>query len=130
MPRRPISLRSTIATNAAYRGIRALMRPVEGGLALDTKSRFFAEDVPHGLVLVKGIALLAGVPTPTCDRVLGWCQAVMGKNYLAGDRLAGRDVGESAAPQAFGIDSITRLMAVSRPTPSGFPTRNPPASPR
>lgn len=126
----PSTLRSSIASNAAYRGIRVPMRPVEGGLALDTNSRFFTEDVPHGLVMVKGVALLAGVSTPTCDRVLEWCQAAMGKEYLAGGRLAGRDVRESAAPQAFGIDNVARLMAVSRPMPSGLPTRNPPASAR
>jgi hypothetical protein len=126
----PSTLRSTIASNAAYRGIRAPMRPVKGGLALDTQSRFFTEDVPHGLVLVKGIALLAGVPTPTCDRVLEWCQAAMEKEYLTDDRLTGRDLGDSAAPQAFGIDSVERLMEISRSTPSELPTRKPPVSAR
>lgn len=36
------------------------------------------EDVPYGLIVIKGIALLAGVDTPYIDRQLYWCQEKMG----------------------------------------------------
>lgn len=117
----PSTLRSTIATNAAYRGIRMPMRAIEGGLLLDTRSRFFAEDVPQGMAMIKGIATLAGIATPTLDGVMTWCQDRMEKQYLIGDRLIGRDIGETAAPQVFGIDSVSRLVEVSRPSNSGPP---------
>ena len=61
------------------------------GLRPDFNSRFFVEDVPDGLVIVKGVAEIAGVETPMLDRVLSWCQGHMSKEYLVGDRLRGRD---------------------------------------
>lgn len=38
-----------------------------------------SEDIPAGLVVIKGIALLAGVDTPTIDAVMYWCQSKAGK---------------------------------------------------
>ena len=111
----PSTLRSAIATNGAYRGIRTPMRPGPDGLLPDFEGRFFGEDIPHGMAIVKGIAEIAGVETPMHDRVLSWCQEHMGKEYLVGDRLCGRDLGETAAPQTFGITDAATL--VERCTP-------------
>jgi hypothetical protein len=111
----PSTLRSAIVTNKAYQGIRAPMRPGPNGLVPDFDSRFFLEDIPHGMAIVKGIAEIAGIETPVHDRVLSWCQERMGKEYLVGDRLCGRDVGETAAPQVFGITDPATL--VERCTP-------------
>jgi hypothetical protein len=40
----------------------------EGKWVLDLKSRYLWEDVPCGLVAMKGVAQLMGVPTPSIDR--------------------------------------------------------------
>jgi hypothetical protein len=106
----PSTLRSTIATNRAYAGIRTPMRQVEGGCAPDFGSRFFHEDIPHGLVVVRGIADLVGVEVPTIDRVLLWAQRQMGREYLRDGRLDGRDIGETGAPQGFGIERAEDLV--------------------
>ena len=37
------------------------------------------EDIPTGLVVIKGIALLAGVETPRIDSLLYWCQERIGE---------------------------------------------------
>jgi hypothetical protein len=104
------SLRGILRTNRAYAGIRTPMVPVPGGFAPDWSSRFFLEDIPFGLVVVRGIAELAGVPTPRIDEVVRWAEGRMGKRYLAGDRLAGPDVAESGAPQRYGIRSLAALL--------------------
>jgi hypothetical protein len=104
------SLHAILRTNRAYAGIRTPMIPVEGGLAPSWSSRFFLEDIPFGLVVIRGIAELAGVPTPAIDEVVTWAQARMGKEYLAGGRIAGRDVAESGAPQRYGIGSLAALL--------------------
>ena len=38
--------------------------------------------VPFGLVVLRGIAELAGVPTPTIDKILLWAQNASGVRYL------------------------------------------------
>jgi hypothetical protein len=109
----PTTLRSTIATNRAYAGIRAPMVPVEGGWLPDPNSRFFHEDIPFGLVVLKGLAALASIPTPTLDAVLGWAQQWMGKRYLEHGALSGADVATSGAPQRFGLDSLSAAVRAS-----------------
>lgn len=42
-------------------------------------SRYMTEDIPYGLLVMKGIAEVAGVETPKIDMVLNWSQKQMGK---------------------------------------------------
>ncbi len=106
----PWTLYSAIRTNGAYKGIRTPMLTVDGGHAPNFGSRFFGEDVPDGLAIVKGVADIVGVGTPRIDEVMGWCQDIMGKEYVVNGRLTGRDVPETAAPQAFGLTDAESLV--------------------
>ncbi|MGZ5058040.1 MAG: NAD/NADP octopine/nopaline dehydrogenase family protein [Methylobacter sp.] len=105
------TLRSCIASNRAYAGIRAPMVEVAGGYVPDFQCRFYLEDVPHGLVVIKGIAELAEVATPTIDKILMWTQEKMGCEYLVDGKLQGKDVRHSGAPQRYGVNSLDGLMA-------------------
>jgi len=107
----PSTLRSAIVTNRAYQGIRTPVTQIDGGVVPDFSSRFLTEDVPHGLAVMKGCAEIVGVGTPELDRVLAWCQERLNKEYLVGDRLIGRDLAETAAPQAFDIHDPQVLVA-------------------
>jgi hypothetical protein len=99
-------------TNGAYAGMRHPMIPIgSGGYAPDFSHRFLSEDVPFGLVVIRGIAELAGVATPQIDRVLCWSQHMMGREYLVGTRLEGRDVASSRAPQRYGF-TLEDILAV------------------
>ncbi|MFQ5858361.1 MAG: NAD/NADP octopine/nopaline dehydrogenase family protein, partial [Anaerolineae bacterium] len=100
------SLQSCFATNRSYAGLRAPMRPTGGGLVPDFQARYLAEDVPYGLVVTRGIAELAGVATPTMDRVIMWAQKCLGKEYLIEGKLQGGDVASSRAPQRYGFESL------------------------
>jgi len=106
----PRTLRSTIASNRAYAGIRAPMLPVEAGWIIDRASRFFWEDVPHGLVVLRGIADLVGVATPMLDEVLVWAQRQMGREYLVDGQLTGCDLPESGAPAVYGVQRLEDLL--------------------
>mgnify|MGYP006427754409 CR=1 FL=1 len=116
--RNPWTLHGAIRTNAAYQGLPTPMVQEADGYRPDFSHRFFAEDVPHGLVIARGVAQIAGVATPEMDRVLDWCQQLMGREYLVDGRMAGRDLYESAAPQAFGIDEAQTLIASVLPARS------------
>jgi hypothetical protein len=99
-------------TNGAYAGMRHPMIDLRGGgYAPDFSHRFLSEDVPFGLVVIRGIAELAGVATPQIDRVLCWSQHVMRREYLVGTQLKGRDVAASRAPQRYGL-TLEGILAV------------------
>lgn len=101
----PSTLYSLLRTNEAYEGIYHPMKPAPDGAAgfvPNFSARLLSEDVPCGLVPIRGAAEVLGVPTPAIDRVIEWAQEKLGREYLVAGRLAGRDVAGSDAPQRFG----------------------------
>jgi hypothetical protein len=113
------TLRSSLVSNRAYQGLRLPARLAAGGAyQVDYNARYLTEDVPFGLIVVRGIAQLAAVPTPALDKVIRWAEIRTGRRYLAGDVLDGPDVAGSRAPQAYGIDSLAALGAWERPRPA------------
>ncbi|CAK0810977.1 unnamed protein product [Prorocentrum cordatum] len=71
----PSTLRGSMNTNSAYRGLTHPMKQeADGTFMPDLKYRYVAEDVPTGLCFTKGVAELIEVPTPTMDKVLMWAQ--------------------------------------------------------
>ena len=51
------------------------------------------------------------IPTPVHDQVLAWSQGHMGKEYIVGSQLNGKDLAETRAPQAYGITSLDALLS-------------------
>jgi hypothetical protein len=97
-------LRRAFNTNKAYNGLKVPTRPAgPDTFAVDFTARYLAEDVPYGLVVLRGIAQLANVATPTIDEVIIWAQTQLGKQYLVDNTLSGSDLAETRAPQAYGI---------------------------
>ena len=66
---------------------------------------------PFGLVVLRGIAELAGVTTPAIDRVLLWAQARLGREYLTGGKLGGADLPATRAPQVYGLQTLAQLLS-------------------
>jgi hypothetical protein len=113
------TLRTALVSNRAYQGLRLpARRAAGGGYQVDYNARYLTEDVPFGLVVVRGIAQLAGVPTPALDEVIRWAESRTGRRYLMNDLLAGPDVAGSRAPQAYGIDSLDALGAWEQARPA------------
>lgn len=106
------TLHYAFVTNRAYAGLRLPTRAVEPNLfAVDFSSRYLTEDVPYGLVVTRGLAELAAVPTPTIDEVIDWAQARLGRCYLLNGHLSGPDLAETHAPQSYGIRNLEELAA-------------------
>jgi len=123
------TLMLAMRTNRAYATIRTPLKQVEGGFTIDVSHRFFQEDVPFGLVILRDLADLCHVKTPYIDEILRWCQGLMGKEYLSADgRLAGRDMRETGAATQFGARSIRELII--NHTASTSSSSSPAASPR
>lgn len=111
------SIYTMLRTNKGYRGLTHPMREVK----VDEKTkylpnfkyRYFTEDIPMGLVVTRGIAELASVPTPHMDDVILWCQEMLGKEYLKDGKLVGKDLHSTRAPQHYGFTSLDDFMEVN-----------------
>lgn len=75
----------------------------------DFDSRYFLEDFPYGLCILKGFAELVGKPTPYMDCILKWYCDIAEKSYYTGDDFNGKDLLETAIPQNYGINSLKEL---------------------
>ena len=105
------NLMTALRTNSGYEGItHPMIRTEEGKHIPDFNHRFLAEDVPFGLVVIRGIAEIAGTPTPCIDKVLSWSQDKLGKEYLVGSSLTGKDLATTRCPQKYGYTTITDLL--------------------
>ncbi len=108
------TLQSAFTSNRSYAGLQAPMRSVDGGLVPDFHARYISEDVPYALIATRGIAELAGVPTPQIDQVIRWAQGCLGQEFLVSGVLRGQDLGASRAPQRYGYQSINSLVESTR----------------
>ena len=92
-------------------------------------SRFFVDDIPHGLCVALGLGEMLGFDLekdmPVMLRVVRRLQGWMGKEYVqpAGKEVRGkgivggaRDMNETSAPQAFGVwtvEDLRRFLSIS-----------------
>ncbi len=109
-----LSETSTIAASLRTGPIRARKAPMlevrPGKFVPNFGYRYLSEDVPFGLVATRALAEIADVKTPTIDEVITWAQSVLKRNYLAGGRLQGADMGDLRVPQNYGISTLTDLI--------------------
>lgn len=104
------SLLTLLRTNSAYQGLVHPMKRLETGFVPDFDYRYITEDIPFGIVILKGIAILVGVATPTMDELINWAQKILGKEYLVDSKLKGKDVKSVRAPQSYGISTLDQLV--------------------
>ncbi|MBO7050594.1 MAG: NAD/NADP octopine/nopaline dehydrogenase family protein [Bacteroidaceae bacterium] len=77
------SLTDKIKSIKAFKGLLApMIQMPDGTFAPDWNNRYFTEDIPYGLLIVKIFASKYEINTPTIDRVLEWAQSGMGKQYI------------------------------------------------
>lgn len=107
------NLMTTMRTLSAYDGLRHPMKTQDDGKFVpDFGYRYTREDIPYGLVVLKGIAEIAGVKTPMMDEVIMWCQGKLEKEYIVDGELKGKDVESSRAPQSYGFKTLDDLFNV------------------
>lgn len=104
------ALTHKISGIASFRGIPTPMLETGGGFIPDFTSRYFTEDIPYGLLIIKGVAVIAGTATPAIDNVLAWAQEMMHKEYLVAGKLVGKDIAEAPIPQNAGIVTTSDLI--------------------
>jgi hypothetical protein len=114
------SLKRIFNTNIGYSRVPFPMLPVEGQdlkntpagevqMKLNLKARFFWEDMPYGLCILKDIGNIVGVATPNITRNIIFHQRHMPVKYV--DEKTGEFNKEvlhtqTGAPSAYGIKTI------------------------
>ena len=87
------SLTRKIKSILSLKGIKAPMVACDGGYAPDWNNRYFSEDIPYGMLLIKYICQMIKIPTPNIDKIVTWYQEQVGQRYLAnGIVIASEDV--------------------------------------
>ena len=105
------NLYTVLKTNKAYIGMVHPCRETEDGKFVpDFQHRFIAEDIPFGLVPLRGIAEIVGVSTPMMDTLIKWAEKVSGKEYLIDGKCQGKDIPNTRGPQAYGINTVDGLL--------------------
>lgn len=108
------TLRRAFNTNRAYVGLQLPTRPAGSNtFVIDYKARYLSEDVPFGLVVLRGLAELVGVTTPTIDTVIIWAQKHLEQEYLINGELTGSNLVDTRAPQVYGIRQVSQLVEAS-----------------
>lgn len=84
------------------------------------KFRYLTEDIPFGLVVVRGLSLILNeeykqkVNAPQMDKVIKWAQKILNKEYFIynedGTIVAGKDINQTRAPQRYHIKCIHDLV--------------------
>lgn len=103
-------LMMAMRTNKAYDGLIHPMISTDDGYLPNFNYRYTTEDIPYGLVVMKGIAEIAGVDTPVMDEIIAWGQQKLNKEYIVGSKLTGKDIASARAPQSFGLHTVHELF--------------------
>lgn len=105
------TLQSCFVTNRAYQGLCAPMKKIDNDYFLPNfQARYLTEDVPYGLVVTKAIAQLAKVDMPVIDEVILTVSKWMGKEYIKGSYLEGKDIKDTRIPQNYGINNLENII--------------------
>jgi hypothetical protein len=96
--------------NQAFKQVPAPMLPSPDGTGFipDLSSRFWWDDIPHGLCVLYGLGQVIGLEMPQIGELIRRHQAWMDKEYLRGDAL-GADFHETNAPQRYGVTDTADL---------------------
>ena len=95
------------------------MLPVEGQnlrkiakgdvlVKLNHKARFFSEDIPYGLVILKDIGNIVGVATPNMTKCIVFHQQYMDTKFVepSTGEFIPEGLASSGAPSTYGIKTI------------------------
>ena len=85
---------------------------------MNLNARFFWEDLPYGLVILKDIGNIVGVDTPIITRNIIFHQKFMPVKFV--DEVTGELIDkvvreQTGAPSAYGINTIQDLVQTSIP---------------
>lgn len=94
----------------AFKGISTSMLKHNDRFIPNFNNRYFTEDIPYGLLIIKGLALLTKVDTPIIDKILFWSQRHLELELLIDKNTLGKDSKKYPLPQSFEITDINDII--------------------
>ena len=74
-------------------------------------SRYFTEDFPFGLAIIKAFCEICKINTPYIDKVLEWYDSLFQKGYYINKKFIGEGLKGLPIPQNYGITDIESLYS-------------------
>lgn len=71
------SLTKKIKSISAFKGLKAPMKKIGEMYVPDFSDRYFREDIPFGICLVKEQAVKYGIDTPKIDEIINWSKKIL-----------------------------------------------------
>ena len=106
----PEALTVKFHTIPSFHMLTLPMIKTDEGFIPDFNSRFYTEDIPNGVCILKALAMLTNTQVPTIDLILDWYRRMTGKEYIFPDGSFGKDIQEAAIPQLYGINTLEDLV--------------------
>lgn len=88
------------------------MRSIDGQYLIDLNSKYFQEDFPFGLSILKTYVRAVTVATPVMDRILGWYQKLTESELL--DSYGCPAMNKAVVGSAFWRFGITKISDVEK----------------
>lgn len=80
-----------------------------GKYFVDTQSRYFQEDFPYGLCIIKDFATIAEINTPVIDGILNWFTVFFNLEYFVDESFTGKDLQNLSIPRNFGMTTVRNV---------------------
>ncbi|MDR3215108.1 MAG: NAD/NADP octopine/nopaline dehydrogenase family protein [Bacilli bacterium] len=76
---------------------------LNGKFIIDKNSRYFTEDIPYGLCIIKDFARICKIDTPYIDKVLKCFEVFMNKEYFIDNIFQGIDLKDTSIPSNYSL---------------------------
>lgn len=106
----PAELTEKIRFKPGFKGIGSPVKKVEDKYMVDFDSRYFGEDLPYGLCLLKAFGDILHVELPLITEIINWYEKETGVEYIKEGKLQGKDCTELLIPQNYGINNREGLL--------------------
>ncbi|HEY8804765.1 MAG TPA: NAD/NADP octopine/nopaline dehydrogenase family protein, partial [Clostridium sp.] len=110
----PQQMTVKISSKPALKNIQSPLVKTEKGYIPDFNSRYFLEDFPYGLCIIKSFCEMVELKTPFIDKILMWFENFGGVEYYVDGRFVGKDLKGLPLPQNFGINSVEDVFSYYR----------------
>ena len=104
------SLKMIFQSNKGYQTVKTPVKVVEGGVIPVVDSRFFVEDLPFGLCILRDLADMLNVKVPIVSESIEWFQQFMNKEYLKNGELNKDLIAETGTPRKYGFTDLDDLV--------------------
>lgn len=100
------AMTNKISNIPAFKNIYSPLKKIDNKelYIIDSESRYFQEDFPYGLCILKGFADIVNIQTPYMNKVLKWFEKISKRKVLSPDEhVLLSDIDYTGIPQRFGL---------------------------